>query len=120
MNESVLITGANAGLGKETARQFALRQETKRVILFCRNRARAAAAKKELEESTGKRFFEIVIGDVTDAESVRRVVEDIRYPIDAGRFECRWSDREIGCELHAFRHESISCYEHSGQCGPGG
>jgi NAD(P)-dependent dehydrogenase (short-subunit alcohol dehydrogenase family) len=48
MIESVLITGANAGLGKETARQFALKQETKRVILFCRNRARAAAAKKEL------------------------------------------------------------------------
>ena len=47
MNESILITGANAGLGKETARQFALKQETRKVILFCRNRARAAAAKKE-------------------------------------------------------------------------
>ena len=29
MIESILITGANAGLGKETARQFALKQETK-------------------------------------------------------------------------------------------
>ena len=46
MIESILITGANAGLGKETARQFALKQETKRVILFCRNRARAAGSKK--------------------------------------------------------------------------
>ncbi len=83
MIESVLITGANAGLGKETARQFALKQETKRVILFCRNQARAAAARKELEENTGKRIFEIVIGDVTDADSVRRAVEDIREPVDA-------------------------------------
>jgi len=83
MIESVLITGANAGLGKETARQFALKQQTKRVILFCRDRARASAAKKELEESTGKRIFEIVIGDVTDADSVRGAVEDIREPVDA-------------------------------------
>ncbi len=83
MIESILITGANAGLGKETARQFALKQETKRVILFCRNRARAAAAKKELEENTGKKIFDIVIGDVTDADSVRKAVEEIKEPIDA-------------------------------------
>ena len=49
MNESILITGANAGLGKETARQLALKKETRKVILFCRNRARAEAAKKDLE-----------------------------------------------------------------------
>jgi NAD(P)-dependent dehydrogenase (short-subunit alcohol dehydrogenase family) len=30
MNESILITGANIGLGKETARQLALREETKK------------------------------------------------------------------------------------------
>jgi NAD(P)-dependent dehydrogenase (short-subunit alcohol dehydrogenase family) len=83
MNESILITGANAGLGKETARQFALKPEARRVILFCRNRARAEAAKKELEEQTGKRIFAIVLGDVTDAPSVRRAVEEIKEPIDA-------------------------------------
>ena len=31
--ESVLITGANAGLGKEAARLMALRPETKRVLM---------------------------------------------------------------------------------------
>ncbi len=82
-HESILITGANAGLGKETARQFALKQETKKVILFCRNRARAAAAKKELEENTRKKIFDIVIGDVTDADSVRKAVEELKEPIDA-------------------------------------
>ena len=78
MNETVLITGANIGLGKETARQFALKKETKKVILFCRNRARAEAAKKDLEQATGKKIFEIIIGDVTDANSVRKAVEEIR------------------------------------------
>src|ERR1700690_3261843 len=83
MNESILITGANAGLGKETARQLALKNETRKVILFCRNRARAAAAKKDLEEQTGKKIFEIVIGNVADADSVRKAVEEIKEPIDA-------------------------------------
>jgi NAD(P)-dependent dehydrogenase (short-subunit alcohol dehydrogenase family) len=83
MNQSILITGANAGLGKETARQFALKNETKKVVLFCRNRARAEAAKKDLEEQTGKNVFEIVLGDVTDANSVIKAVEEIKEPIDA-------------------------------------
>ena len=81
-NESILITGANTGLGKETARQLALKRETKKVILFCRNRARAEAAKKDLEAKTGKRVFEIIIGDVTDANSVRKAAEGIKEPID--------------------------------------
>ncbi len=83
MNESILITGANAGLGKETARQLAFKKETKKIILFCRNRARAEAAKNDLEKETGKKIFEIIIGDVTDANSVRKFVEEINEPIDA-------------------------------------
>ena len=83
MNESILITGANIGLGKETARQLALKKETKKVILFCRNQAKAETAKKELEEQTGRKIFEIIIGDVADASSVRKAVEKIKEPIDA-------------------------------------
>src|SRR5271166_1294664 len=83
MNESILITGANIGLGKESARQLALKKETKKVILFCRNQAKAEAAKKELEEQTGREIFEIIIGDVSDADSVRKAVEKIKEPIDA-------------------------------------
>src|SRR6201985_3485636 len=83
MNESILITGANIGLGKETARQLALRKETKKVILFCRNQSKAEVAKKDLEETTGKKIFEIVIGDVSDENSVRKAGEKIKEPIDA-------------------------------------
>lgn len=83
MNESILITGANAGLGKEAARQLALKKETKKIILFCRNKVKADAAKKDLEEQTGKKIFEIIIGDVADAASVRKAVEKIKEPIDA-------------------------------------
>ena len=60
-----------------------MRKETKKVILFCRNQAKAEAAKKDLEEQTGKKIFEIIIGDVSDANSVRRAGEKITEPIDA-------------------------------------
>ncbi len=83
MNESILITGANTGLGKETARQLALKKETKKVILFCRNQVKAEAAQKDLEEQTGRQIFEIIIADVADADSVRKAVRKIKEPIDA-------------------------------------
>jgi NAD(P)-dependent dehydrogenase (short-subunit alcohol dehydrogenase family) len=82
-NESILVTGANTGLGKESARQLALKPETKKVILACRNQEKALSAKKDLENSTGKSIFEIVLMDVSDANSVRKAVEKIKEPIDA-------------------------------------
>ena len=47
MIESIIITGANAGLGKETARQLALkRKETKKVILFLQKSSESRGGKK--------------------------------------------------------------------------
>lgn len=83
MNKSILITGANAGLGKETARQLALQKETTRVIMGCRNPQKAEIAKRELEESTGKEIFEILIIDVSDVKSVKKAVNELHGTIDA-------------------------------------
>jgi len=81
--KTVLITGANAGLGKEVARQLALRPETARIYLACRNKDRAIAAKAELEVATGRRIFDVVIMDVADLASVRVGLAAIDGAIDA-------------------------------------
>ncbi len=80
--ETILITGANAGLGKDAARQLALRPETRKVYLGCRNLQKAEAAKRELEEVTGKQIFEIVQIDTSDLDSVRAAVASIAEPVD--------------------------------------
>ena len=81
--KTVLITGANAGIGKEIARQLALRPEFAHVYLACRNRDKAIAAKTELEAATGRRIFDIVVMDVSDPGSVRAGLAGIDGSIDA-------------------------------------
>ena len=81
--KTVLITGANAGIGKEIARQLALRPEVGRIYLGCRNAERASAAKPELKAETGRTIFDIVLMDVADLGSVRAGLADIDGSVDA-------------------------------------
>ena len=79
----MLITGANVGIGKEVARQLALRPDFARVYLACRNEDKATAAKADLEAATGRTIFDIALMDVTDLGSVRAGVAGIDGSIDA-------------------------------------
>ena len=81
--KTVLITGANAGIGKDVARQLALRPEMARIYLACRNQDRATTAKAELEAATGRRIFDIVLMDVADLGSVRAGLAAINGSVDA-------------------------------------
>lgn len=82
-NKTILITGANIGLGKEVARQLALINETEKIYLGCRNAQKADEAKKELENLTGRAIFEVVIIDVSNIASVRTAVSGMKQSVDA-------------------------------------
>jgi NAD(P)-dependent dehydrogenase (short-subunit alcohol dehydrogenase family) len=81
--ETVLITGANAGIGKDVARQLALRPETAHIYLACRNRDRAMTAKTELEAASGRSIFDIIVMDVAELDSVRAGLAGIDGSVDA-------------------------------------
>jgi len=81
-HSTILITGANSGLGFESARQFALREGISRIILACRNKARAQEALQKLERLTGRDIFEILIIDVSDLDSCRKAATNLNTKID--------------------------------------
>ena len=81
--KSVLITGANAGIGKEVARQLAAKPSVETIYLGCRNEEKALAAKRELEKRTGKRVFKIILIDVSSVSSVRGAIANLHEPLDA-------------------------------------
>jgi NAD(P)-dependent dehydrogenase (short-subunit alcohol dehydrogenase family) len=80
--KNILITGANSGLGKESARQIALLKSTECVYLGCRNIKKAEAAKADLEQLTGRNVFEILQIDLMDTDSVRLAVASLPGQID--------------------------------------
>jgi NAD(P)-dependent dehydrogenase (short-subunit alcohol dehydrogenase family) len=79
---TILITGANSGLGFEAARQFAQRSGISKIILACRDKARAEEAMGRLEDLTGKKIFEILIVDVGNLESCQKAANELSTTVD--------------------------------------
>ncbi|XP_038074480.1 retinol dehydrogenase 13-like isoform X2 [Patiria miniata] len=73
--KTVLITGGNTGIGKETARDLARRGA--RVILACRDLAKAEAAVADIREDTGNSNLAVVKLDLASLASVRECAEKI-------------------------------------------
>ena len=74
----VLITGANSGCGYECARQLSLIDGVEKIYLACRSCEKAESAKKELQNLTNKKKFETLVLDVSNLESVRNGVKQLK------------------------------------------
>ena len=73
-NDTALITGANSGIGFETAALLA-EGDWGQVILACRTDEKGAASIALLEERTGRKVFEALTVDVSELESVDAAVK---------------------------------------------
>ena len=83
---TVMITGANTGIGKEVARQLGLRADVAQVFLACRNEVKAHNARADLERATGRHIFQIVTMDLSDLHSVQSGIDhlgQLHGPIDS-------------------------------------
>ncbi|XP_031734881.1 retinol dehydrogenase 12 [Anarrhichthys ocellatus] len=72
--KTVLITGANTGIGKETSRDMARRGA--RVVMACRDLTRAEQAAEEIRHSTGNGNVVIRHLDLSSVYSVRQFSKD--------------------------------------------
>jgi NAD(P)-dependent dehydrogenase (short-subunit alcohol dehydrogenase family) len=72
----VVITGANSGIGKETAVALAGMGAT--TVLACRNPAKAEIAASEIREATGTDDVHTVPLDLADLASVRACADELR------------------------------------------
>lgn len=76
-----LVTGANSGIGYETA--LALADLGAHVVMLCRSALRGEDAAKRIREQTGSRRVEVVRLDVSDLSHVRAVGERLAAgPVD--------------------------------------
>lgn len=77
---TVVITGANSGLGFEGAKAFA--QQGAHVVMACRNRDRARSARNEIQSSLEEPSLSVLELDLASLESVRSFVDTFLQAYD--------------------------------------
>jgi len=71
-----VVTGANSGIGKETA--LGLAQMGARVAMVCRNPDRGKAALEEIRRESGSSQLDLLIADMSSQASVRALAAQIQ------------------------------------------
>ncbi|XP_076841862.1 retinol dehydrogenase 14a [Brachyhypopomus gauderio] len=105
--KTIIVTGANSGIGKATSRELFGRQG--RVIMACRNRDRAEEAAREIRQQAGPEHGELLVKvlDLASLKSVRRFCDEIikeEPKIDvlinnAGIYQCPYTKTEDNFEM---------------------
>ena len=74
------VTGANSGIGKETA--LALAHMGAAVLLVCRNEARGTSALEDIKAQTGNDAVSLVVADFSSQQQVREAAAAIQEKCD--------------------------------------
>lgn len=78
MTRTVIITGANSGLGFETTKQIAEKGTEYQLIMACRNMEKAQAAKEEILKSVPEANLICLELDTSSLAKVRAFVEEFK------------------------------------------
>jgi len=74
--KTCLITGANSGMGKETALGLAQMRAT--VVMVCRNKDKGEAARKEIAKKTGSESVDLLLCDLSSLANVRALAAQVQ------------------------------------------
>ena len=80
INKTILVTGANAGLGMEASRQLAAMGA--RIIMVCRNEEKALKARDEIISSTRNENVSIMIADFSSLDQIRELSDKVIKKFD--------------------------------------
>jgi NAD(P)-dependent dehydrogenase (short-subunit alcohol dehydrogenase family) len=75
-NRICMVTGANSGIGKETALQLARLKAT--VVMVCRNRERGMKAQQEIIAASGNNKVDLLIADLSSLEQIKSLVKEFK------------------------------------------
>jgi retinol dehydrogenase-14 len=70
----VMVTGANAGMGKEISLALARMRAT--LVMVSRDRGRGEAARMEIVSASGNDAVELLLADLSSQQSIRQLVRD--------------------------------------------
>lgn len=76
MQKTILITGANSGLGFEAAKQLA--KQGHEIILLCRNKEKGEAAIAEIKSFSGNQKIHLYTANLASQKSVEAVAAQIK------------------------------------------
>jgi len=78
--KTCVVTGANSGIGKETA--LGLAQMGAHVVMVCRNADKGKAAMEDVRRESGNSQVDLLIADMSSQASVRALAKQIhdKYP----------------------------------------
>ncbi|MGB0932274.1 MAG: SDR family oxidoreductase [Chitinophagales bacterium] len=99
-----IVTGGNAGIGKQTAIGLAKKGAT--LVLFCRNEEKGKTAQKEIKTQTGNQSIDLIQCDLSSLQSVKKAATEFQNKYDkldilinnAGLFFDRLSHTSDGFE----------------------
>jgi NAD(P)-dependent dehydrogenase (short-subunit alcohol dehydrogenase family) len=74
--KTILITGANSGLGKATA--MGLAERGAHVVMTSRNLQRGEKARREIARKTGNERVDLLVADLSTTDGVRGLAEEFR------------------------------------------
>lgn len=79
-NKLVVITGANAGIGKETTTRLA--KLDAQIVMVCRNEKKGKNTQQEISELTGNKNIELMLCDFSSLNSISEFVDNFKKKYD--------------------------------------
>jgi len=71
-----LVTGANTGIGKVTARSLAESGAT--VVMVCRDKQKGEAARDEIKQKSGNQQVELMLADLSSQAQIRKLADEFK------------------------------------------